>query len=253
MAADRVDRVGPRAGGQAARRAGASARARRARRERVRDCGGPAQRDVGDRPRSDAGSARGIARAERIIDEYPDNRGVEAYMGHALAHLRARLGAFDAAARRWSATGGSSLDTGQLIGYWRGAEVRFDVEMLAGDARPRRDVAEEAYAKLSRTGGSMAVPVRVPRAGAVRIGSVRGGHRGRRDRRLERERHRTRAGPGRARAGPGERGRRCKAEELIREAVDIVERDGLPVRSRDRAARPARRRWSCSAVMRKRA
>ena len=40
----------------------------------------------------------GIARAEAILREFPDNRGAEAYMSHALAHLRARLGEFDAAA-----------------------------------------------------------------------------------------------------------------------------------------------------------
>jgi len=35
-----------------------------------------------------------------------------------------------------------------MIGYWRAAEVLFDVEMLAGDTRTANAVAEEAYAKL---------------------------------------------------------------------------------------------------------
>jgi tetratricopeptide (TPR) repeat protein len=93
-----------------------------------------------------------IARAEGIIGEFPDNRGVEAYMGHALAHLRARLGAFDAAREEVNRYRGFLLDTGQLMAYWRSAEVRFDVEMLAGDVQAAADVAEESHAKLSERG-----------------------------------------------------------------------------------------------------
>jgi len=94
----------------------------------------------------------GIARAEGIIVEFPDNRSMEAYMGHALAHLRARLGAFDAAREAVDRYRGFLLDTGQLNAYWRAAEVRFDVEMLAGDVEAAAAVAEEAYAKLSERG-----------------------------------------------------------------------------------------------------
>ena len=90
----------------------------------------------------------GIAQAERIIDQYPSNRGAEAYMCHALAHLRARLGDFDAAREAAARYRGFLHDTGQMIGYWRAAEVLFDVEMLAGDTRTANAVAEEAYAKL---------------------------------------------------------------------------------------------------------
>jgi class 3 adenylate cyclase/tetratricopeptide (TPR) repeat protein len=93
-----------------------------------------------------------IARAEGIIGEFPDNRGLEAYMSHALAHLRARLGAFDAARETVDRYRGFLLDTGQLMAYWRGAEVRFDVEMLAGDVQAAADVAEEAHAKLTERG-----------------------------------------------------------------------------------------------------
>jgi class 3 adenylate cyclase len=93
-----------------------------------------------------------IARAEGIIGEFPDNRGLEAYMSHALAHLRARLGAFDAARDAVDRYRGFLLDTGQMIDYWRAAEVRFDVEMLAGDVQAAADVAEEAYTKLSERG-----------------------------------------------------------------------------------------------------
>jgi len=93
-----------------------------------------------------------IARAEGIIGEFPDNRGLEAFMSHALAHLRARLGAFDAAREAVDRYRGFLLDTGQLMAYWRSAEVRFDVEMLAGDVQAAADVAEEAHAKLSERG-----------------------------------------------------------------------------------------------------
>jgi class 3 adenylate cyclase/tetratricopeptide (TPR) repeat protein len=90
----------------------------------------------------------GIARAERIIDEYPANRGVEAYMCHALAHLRARIGLFDAAREAAERYRDFLHDTGQVISYWRGAEVLFDIEMLAGDTETASAVAEEAYARL---------------------------------------------------------------------------------------------------------
>src|SRR6185436_14211812 len=93
-----------------------------------------------------------IARAEGIIGEFPDNRGMEAYMGHALAHLRARLGAFDAAREEVDRYRGFLLDTGQLNAYWRAAEVGFDVEMLADDVQAAADVAEEAHAKMSERG-----------------------------------------------------------------------------------------------------
>ena len=94
----------------------------------------------------------GIARAEAILREFPDNRGAEAYMSHALAHLRARVGAFDSAGEAVDRYRGFLLDTGQLMAYWRSAEVRFDVEMLAGDVQAAADVAEEAHAKLSERG-----------------------------------------------------------------------------------------------------
>ena len=63
-------------------------------------------------------------------------------MGHALAHLRARLGEFDAAREEVDRYRGF-LRHRAADGYWRSAEVLFDVEMLAGDVQaaaesPRR-------------------------------------------------------------------------------------------------------------------
>ncbi len=90
----------------------------------------------------------GIARAEGMIDLLPANRGAEAYICHALAHLRARIGEFDSAREAAERYLGFLHDTGQVIGYWRSAEVLFDIEMLAGDPAAASAVAEEAYAKL---------------------------------------------------------------------------------------------------------
>ncbi|MCI0632808.1 MAG: AAA family ATPase [Actinobacteria bacterium] len=90
----------------------------------------------------------GIARAEDIVREFHGNRVVEAYMSHALAHLRARLGEFDGAREDTDRYRGFLYDTGQVLGYWRSAEVRFDVEMLACDVEVAAAVAEEAYAEL---------------------------------------------------------------------------------------------------------
>jgi class 3 adenylate cyclase/tetratricopeptide (TPR) repeat protein len=94
----------------------------------------------------------GLARADQLLRAYPGNRGVEAYIDHATAHLRARLGEFDAAREASDRYRAFLLDTGQLIGYWRSAELRFDVEMLAGDVETAVAVAEEAYANLLAKG-----------------------------------------------------------------------------------------------------
>ena len=90
----------------------------------------------------------GITRAERIPDQYPGNRAAEGFMCHALAHLRARLGEFEAAREAAERYRGFLHDTGQVIGYWRAAEVLFDIEMLAGETEIANAVAEDAYAKL---------------------------------------------------------------------------------------------------------
>jgi class 3 adenylate cyclase len=93
-----------------------------------------------------------IARVEEILREHRGNRTVEAYMFHALAHLQARLGEFDTARASSDRYRSFLLDTGQQIGYLRSAELRFDVEMLAGDPAAACAVAEEAYADLLKKG-----------------------------------------------------------------------------------------------------
>jgi class 3 adenylate cyclase len=90
----------------------------------------------------------GIDRAERILERYRGNRGAEAYVFHALAHLRARLGDFDGARDAVARYRRFLFDTGAVMGYWRSVEVLFDVEMLAGDAPAADAAAQEAYAVL---------------------------------------------------------------------------------------------------------
>jgi len=94
----------------------------------------------------------GIDRADHIIERYPGTRGADAYMYHALAHLRARLGDFDAARDALTRYRGFLQDTGQVISFWRSAEVAFDVEMLAGDVDRAAAVAEEAFGNLAEKG-----------------------------------------------------------------------------------------------------
>ena len=97
-----------------------------------------------------------IARVEEILSEYRGNRTVESYMFHALAHLQARLGAFETARGSSDRYRTFLLDTGQVLAHLRSAELRFDVEMLAGDPEAASAVAEEAYAALVEKGISWA-------------------------------------------------------------------------------------------------
>ena len=94
----------------------------------------------------------GIERAETILMEYRGDRAAEAFTGHALAHLRARLGDFEGARDEASRYRGFFHDTGQVLSYWYSAEVLFDVEMLAGNADAANTVAEEARAALLEHG-----------------------------------------------------------------------------------------------------
>ena len=75
-------------------------------------------------------------------------------MCHALAHLRARLGEFDAARDAMDRYRSFYRDTGQTFSYLRSAEVAFDLAMLAGEAEHACDVAEEAWRSLNELGDS---------------------------------------------------------------------------------------------------
>jgi class 3 adenylate cyclase/tetratricopeptide (TPR) repeat protein len=93
-----------------------------------------------------------IARVDEILREHHGIRTVESFMFHALGHLQARLGEFDAARASSDRYRAFLVDTGQQIAYLRSSELRFDVEMLAGDPEAACAVAEEAYAELLEKG-----------------------------------------------------------------------------------------------------
>lgn len=96
--------------------------------------------------------SEGIARAERTIEAYSGSREVDAFMCHGLAHLRARLGQFDAAREAIDRYRSYLLDTGQTLVHIRSAEVVFDVEMLAGEVEHACDVVEETWRSLGELG-----------------------------------------------------------------------------------------------------
>jgi class 3 adenylate cyclase/tetratricopeptide (TPR) repeat protein len=98
--------------------------------------------------------SEGIARAERTIEANPGSREVDAFMCHALAHLRARLGEFEAAHAAMDRYRSFWRDTGQTLSYLHSVEVAFDVAILAGEAEHACDVVEEAWASLNELGDS---------------------------------------------------------------------------------------------------
>ena len=199
----------------------------------------------------------GIARAERIIDQYRANRGAEAYACHALAHLRARLGEFDGARQAADRYRGFLQDTGQVISYWRGVEMVFDIEMLAGDNESANAITQEGYDHLAERDDrwpylcaflaqARYAMGRFPEAAEVAETAASSANA------IERA-----LGLGvlaRVRARDGDV---ATAEEMIREAVDIVERtdflfdrgtvqldlgDVMEILGRDEEARAARAR-----------
>ena len=112
VAGDRVDRVGPRAGGQAARCAGACPRSRGPRPRLVRDRGSVVQRHVGDRPRSDPrprGHRSGGGDHRRVPGATAAWRRTWVMPSHTCEPGSARS---TPPARRWTATEGSCSTPG---------------------------------------------------------------------------------------------------------------------------------------------
>ena len=94
----------------------------------------------------------GIDRSTALMLEYKDQRAIEASMYHVLAHFHARLGAFDEA-RAFSARHRAFFkDTGQQSAFDFEAEVRWDIEMLAGDAAEAERVLREGYEPMEARG-----------------------------------------------------------------------------------------------------
>jgi len=75
----------------------------------------------------------GIRRCEELMAQHPNQRSVEAWMFHALAHLTARRGDFDQAREHARRYRDFFLDTGQHRMVDLCAEVPYDIEMVAGD------------------------------------------------------------------------------------------------------------------------
>jgi tetratricopeptide (TPR) repeat protein len=96
--------------------------------------------------------ADGIGRVEGTIEAYSGSREVDAFMSHALAHFRARLGEFDEARAAMDRYRSFFRDTGQTLSYLRSVEVAFDVEMLAGEAEHACELVEEASRSLGDLG-----------------------------------------------------------------------------------------------------
>ena len=83
----------------------------------------------GPRPAGEA-----AAQAEGFLQEYAGNRTVEAYMFHALAHLRAWQGRFDEAKRLARRYREILRENGQEANWADASECEADVYMMAGDA-----------------------------------------------------------------------------------------------------------------------
>jgi class 3 adenylate cyclase/tetratricopeptide (TPR) repeat protein len=101
----------------------------------------------GPRPVEEAASL-----AEAILDEYAGNRTVEAYMYHALAHLRSWQGRFDEAralARRYR---GILRDNGQEASWADSSECAADVEVMAGDLEEAVRLMTEGQQRFEEMG-----------------------------------------------------------------------------------------------------
>ncbi|MDP9244235.1 MAG: AAA family ATPase, partial [Chloroflexota bacterium] len=94
----------------------------------------------------------GIDRCAQLLVQYNNQRGVEGQMYHALAHLNARLGAFDQAREFAARCRAFYRDTGQQTMFDIFAEIHGDIEMLAGDPAAAEHVLREAYDALGARG-----------------------------------------------------------------------------------------------------
>jgi class 3 adenylate cyclase/tetratricopeptide (TPR) repeat protein len=90
----------------------------------------------------------GIARCQQILRETKGDRTIESYMFHALAHLQARLGEFEAARDFASRYRAKLWESGQVASYWIGSEVTSEVEEMAGKWEAAVDMLQEGIANL---------------------------------------------------------------------------------------------------------
>jgi class 3 adenylate cyclase/tetratricopeptide (TPR) repeat protein len=113
------------------------------------DCFGSLARTV---VRGPTPAQAGIDRCSELLVRYTNQRSVEAHMHHVLAHLSARLGAFDEARDFAIRCRAFYRDTGQQgpFAFW--AEIHGDIEMLAGDAAAAEGFLREGYDALNALG-----------------------------------------------------------------------------------------------------
>ena len=84
--------------------------------------------------------------------QHKDQRTVEAHLYHALAHLKARVGAFDQAREFATRCRAFYRDTGQQSTFDFFAEMDGDIEMIAGDPAAAERVIRESYDALRARG-----------------------------------------------------------------------------------------------------
>ncbi|MGH2764348.1 MAG: ATP-binding protein, partial [Actinomycetota bacterium] len=91
-------------------------------------------------------------RVEELIEEERGNRTVEAYLSHALAHLRGWEGRFDEARRHAARYRSILLDSGQEALWCDSSEAAADVELWAGDATAAIRILTESQRRFEELG-----------------------------------------------------------------------------------------------------
>jgi len=97
----------------------------------------------------------GITRCEQVLRRAGGDRTIEGYMFHALGHLLARVGDFEAARAHSRRYRSILWESGQQIAYWFFTEVEADVELIAGNV----DAAAEIFAEGSRKLADIKAPM----------------------------------------------------------------------------------------------
>jgi predicted ATPase/class 3 adenylate cyclase len=178
----------------------------------------------GPRPTEEAAQ-----RAEAILEEYTGNRTVEAYMAHALAHLRAWQGRSDEARNHAHRYREILRENGQEANWADSSECEADVYLMAGDADEAIRLMTEGqrrYDELNITdttilpflANALYVAGRWEEAEAPALRAIEGGHP------LWRTLGQTTLARIRARQGRGE-----EAERLAREALEAAQRSDYPI------------------------
>jgi predicted ATPase/class 3 adenylate cyclase len=113
------------------------------------DCFGSLARTI---VRGPTAAQTGIDRCVELLVQYNNQRSVEAQLHHTLAHLNARLGAFDQAREFAARCRAFYRDTGQQAYFDFMAEVLWDIEMVAGDPAAAERVLREGYEAIAARG-----------------------------------------------------------------------------------------------------